>query len=105
MFEFRKQSVFIALQFLTERFVGCSPEAQELGFTVIIDTRGSSYNAIKPVLKTLEDGKISILKVHHVYLTKPDTFWQKQRTSLAKGKFKYEVSTQVRLSFESEHDI
>ena len=68
-----------------------SPESQDLGFTVIIDTRGSSYNAIKPILKTLEEGKIPMLKVHHVYLTKPDTFWQKKRTSLAKGKYKYEV--------------
>lgn len=69
----------------------CSPESQELGFTVIIDTRGSSYNAIKPILKTLEEGKIPTLKVHQVYLTKPDTFWQKQRTLLAKGKYRFEV--------------
>ena len=68
-----------------------SPESQELGFTVIIDTRGASYNAIKPILKTLEEGKIPALRVHHVYLTKPDTFWQKQRTSLAKGKYRFEV--------------
>lgn len=68
-----------------------SPEFQEVGFTVIIDTRGSSYNAIKPILKTLEEGKIPNLKVNHVYLTKPDTFWQKQRTLLAKGKYRFEV--------------
>ena len=68
-----------------------SPESQELGFTVIIDTRGSSYNAIKPILKTLEEGKIPALKVHQVYLTKPDTFWQKQRTLIAKGKYRFEV--------------
>jgi len=43
-------------------------------------------------LKTLEEGKIPILKVHHVFLTKPDTFWQKQRTLLAKGKFSFEVN-------------
>lgn len=68
-----------------------SPESQELGFVVIIDTRGSSYNVIKPILKTLEEGKIPILKIHHVFLTKPDTFWQKQRTLLAKGKYSFEV--------------
>ncbi len=68
-----------------------SPECQEVGFTVIIDTRGSSYNAIKPILKTLEEGKIPNLKINHVYLTKPDTFWQKQRTLLAKGKYRFEV--------------
>ncbi|KAI9551891.1 hypothetical protein GHT06_022227 [Daphnia sinensis] len=68
-----------------------SPECQEIGFTVIIDTRGSSYNAIKPILKTLEEGKIPNLKINHVYLTKPDTFWQKQRTLLAKGKYRFET--------------
>ena len=46
---------------------------------------------IKPILKTLEEGKIPILKIHHVFLTKPDTFWQKQRTLLAKGKYSFEV--------------
>ena len=46
---------------------------------------------IKPILKTLEEGKIPVLKVHHVFLTKPDTFWQKQRTLLAKGKYTFEV--------------
>lgn len=70
-----------------------SPECQEVGFTIIIDTRGSSYNAIKPILKTLEEGKIPNLKINHVYLTKPDTFWQKQRTLLAKGKYRFEVFT------------
>ena len=72
-------------------------EFQEVVFTVIIDTRGSSYNAIKPILKTLEEGKIPNSKVNHVYrllqllLTMPDTFWQKQRTLLAKGKYRFEV--------------
>jgi len=48
---------------------------------------------IKPILKTLEEGKIPNLKINHVYLTKPDTFWQKQRTLLAKGKYRFEVCT------------
>jgi hypothetical protein len=71
-----------------------------LGFTVIIDTRGSSYNAIKPILKTLEEGKIPTLKIHHVYLTKPDTFWQKQRTLLAKGKYRFEVCIMFMMTHE-----
>ena len=72
-----------------------SLECQEIGFTVIIDTRGSSYNVIKPILKALEEGKIPNLKINHVYLTKPDTFWQKQRTLLAKGKYRFEVCTRI----------
>lgn len=85
-----RYNILSTFEFLS-KFPLSSPESQEAGFTVIIDTRGSSYNAIKPILKTLEEGKIPTLKIHHVYLTKPDTFWQKQRALLAKGKYRFEV--------------
>lgn len=68
-----------------------SDEVKEQGFTVVIDMRGSTWATVKPILKVLQEHFSST--VHVAYIIKPDNFWQKQRTSLASHKYKFEVST------------
>ena len=64
-------------------------EVRELGFTVIVDMRGSTWGTVKPVLKELH--LTFAHTVHIVYIIKPDNFWQKQRTSIGTQKYKFEV--------------
>uniref|UniRef100_T1IXB4 Uncharacterized protein n=1 Tax=Strigamia maritima TaxID=126957 RepID=T1IXB4_STRMM len=68
-----------------------SDDVKELGFTVIIDMRGSTtWNVVKPILKVLQEcfpGNINC-----AYIIKPETFWQKQRTSLGSSKYKFETN-------------
>ncbi|UYV76149.1 TRIO [Cordylochernes scorpioides] len=71
-------------------------EVKELGFSVVIDMRGTTWNAVKPILKVLQENFPA--KVHAAYIIKPENFWQKQRTSLGSAKYKFETTV---LSLES----
>jgi len=51
--------------------------------------RGGTWNCVKPILKLLNEHFASL--VYIVYIIKPENFWQKQRTSLASHKYKFEV--------------
>uniref|UniRef100_A0A914WP59 CRAL-TRIO domain-containing protein n=2 Tax=Plectus sambesii TaxID=2011161 RepID=A0A914WP59_9BILA len=65
-------------------------ETKELGFVVLIDMRhGITWNAVKPILKTLQDHFPGT--VHMVYIIKPDRFWEKHKASIASAKYKFEV--------------
>jgi hypothetical protein len=66
-----------------------SEEQRELGFSVVVDMRGSTWSTVKPILKVLQEHCAQL--VHVAYIIKPDNFWQKQRTSLASHKYKFEV--------------
>ncbi|KAF2359799.1 Dbl (DH) domain [Trinorchestia longiramus] len=67
-----------------------SDDVCDLGFTVIVDMRGSTWGTVKPVLKELH--LTFAHTVHIVYIIKPDNFWQKQRTSIGSQKYKFETS-------------
>ncbi|XP_066961005.1 kalirin isoform X3 [Macrobrachium rosenbergii] len=67
-----------------------SDEVREIGFTVIIDMRGSTWNTVKPILKELHESFAQ--HIHIVYIVKPDNFWQKQRTSIGSHKYKFETN-------------
>ncbi|XP_018907690.2 triple functional domain protein isoform X1 [Bemisia tabaci] len=67
-----------------------SQDAKELGFTAIVDMRGSTWSTVKPILKVLQQHFPGL--VHSAYIIKPDNFWQKQRTSLASHKYKFETN-------------
>uniref|UniRef100_H2XVV8 DH domain-containing protein n=1 Tax=Ciona intestinalis TaxID=7719 RepID=H2XVV8_CIOIN len=68
-----------------------SEEVLQLGFTVVVDMRGSTWNAVKPLLKVLQDNFHSTIS--SVFIIKPDNFWQKQRTNFGSNKFSFEVHT------------
>ena len=71
----------------------CSDDVRELGFTVVVDMRGgsgSTWNTVKPILKILQECFPNV--VHIAHIIKPDTFWQKQRTSLGSQKYKFETN-------------
>ncbi|KAH0534828.1 hypothetical protein KQX54_009134 [Cotesia glomerata] len=64
----------------------------EARFTVIVDMRGGTWDSVKPILKVLHEYFHRSVQV--AYIIKPDNFWQKQRTSLAKQKkYNFEVNT------------
>ncbi|XP_042869484.1 kalirin-like isoform X2 [Penaeus japonicus] len=63
-----------------------SDEVREIGFTVIIDMRGSTWNTVKPILKELHESFAQ--HIYIVHIVKPDNFWQKQRTSIGSHKYK-----------------
>ncbi|KAF8773665.1 Triple functional domain protein like [Argiope bruennichi] len=65
-------------------------EAAEMGFSVVIDMRGTTWNTVKPILKVLQEA--FPIKIHTAYIIKPENFWQKQRTSLGSAKYKFETS-------------
>ncbi|KAA8593049.1 hypothetical protein FQN60_018504, partial [Etheostoma spectabile] len=60
------------------------------GFTVIIDMRGSKWELIKPLLKTLQEFFPAEICV--ALIIKPDNFWQKQKTNFGSAKFSFETS-------------
>eukprot|EP00069_Balaena_mysticetus_P021805 bmy_03209T0 len=60
------------------------------GFTVIIDMRGSKWDLIKPLLKTLQEAFPA--EIHVALIIKPDNFWQKQKTNFGSSKFIFETS-------------
>ncbi|XP_022243783.1 triple functional domain protein-like [Limulus polyphemus] len=65
-------------------------DTKELGFSVVIDMRGATWNTVKPILKVLQESFPA--KIHTAYIIKPENFWQKQRTSLGSSKYKFETS-------------
>ncbi|XP_043215264.1 kalirin-like isoform X2 [Amphibalanus amphitrite] len=67
-----------------------SDESRDLGFTVVIDMRNSTWEKIKPILKVLRDHFPG--HVYTAYILKPDKFWQKQRTSIGSSKCKFETN-------------
>ncbi|XP_076313108.1 LOW QUALITY PROTEIN: triple functional domain protein-like [Tachypleus tridentatus] len=67
-----------------------SEDTKELGFSVVIDMRGATWNTVKPILKVLQESFPA--KIHTAYIIKPENFWQKQRTSLGSSKYKFETS-------------
>ncbi|KAK2576355.1 hypothetical protein KPH14_005709 [Odynerus spinipes] len=67
-------------------------EARGLRFTVIVDMRGATWDSVKPILKVLHEHFHR--SVHVAFIIKPENFWQKQRTSLAKQKkYNFEINT------------
>ncbi|XP_077959998.1 kalirin RhoGEF kinase b isoform X3 [Gasterosteus aculeatus] len=60
------------------------------GFTVVVDMRGSKWDSVKPVLRTLQESFSS--NIHTALLIKPDTFWQKHKTNLGSAKLSFETS-------------
>ncbi|XP_077997417.1 kalirin-like [Glandiceps talaboti] len=67
-----------------------SDEARDVGFSVIIDMRHSTWNGVKPLLKVLQECFPS--NINMAYIIKPENFWQKHRTSLGSSKLKFETS-------------
>lgn len=67
-----------------------SEDVCKRGFTVIIDMRGSKWDLIKPLLKTLQEAFPA--EIHVALIIKPDNFWQKQKTNFGSSKFIFEVS-------------
>uniref|UniRef100_W4VRC9 Putative triple functional domain ptprf n=1 Tax=Corethrella appendiculata TaxID=1370023 RepID=W4VRC9_9DIPT len=76
-------------------FIGIpNDESKTHGFTIIIDMRGNSNTAAtaKMILKILQE-TVGTDTVHQVVIIKPDNFWQKQRSSIASSKYKFETTT------------
>lgn len=74
-------------------YLTCPPPSEDVckrGFTVIIDMRGSKWELIKPLLKTLQEFFPAEICV--ALIIKPDNFWQKQKTNFGSAKFSFEVS-------------
>ncbi|XP_059088154.1 triple functional domain protein-like isoform X1 [Tigriopus californicus] len=67
-----------------------SEDVRDLGLTVIIDMRGSTWTTVKPILKVLQE--FFAHQIHSVHIIKPENFWQKQRTSLGSQKYKFEAN-------------
>ncbi|MEQ2223050.1 hypothetical protein ILYODFUR_032773, partial [Ilyodon furcidens] len=65
-----------------------SEDVCKRGFTVIIDMRGSKWELIKPLLKTLQEYFPAEICV--ALIIKPDNFWQKQKTNFGSAKFSFE---------------
>ena len=71
-----------------------SDESKTHGFSIIIDMRGNSNTAAsaKMILKILQEN-FGVDVIHQAVIIKPDNFWQKQRSSIASNKYKFETST------------
>ncbi|CAI9613610.1 unnamed protein product, partial [Staurois parvus] len=67
-----------------------SEDVCKRGFTVIIDMRGSKWDLIKPLLKTLQEAFPA--EIHVALIIKPENFWQKQKTNFGSSKFIFETS-------------
>uniref|UniRef100_A0A668A3W6 Kalirin RhoGEF kinase n=1 Tax=Myripristis murdjan TaxID=586833 RepID=A0A668A3W6_9TELE len=67
-----------------------SEDVCKRGFTVILDMRGSKWELIKPLLKTLQD--VFPAEICVALIIKPDNFWQKQKTNFGSAKFSFETS-------------
>ncbi|XP_062271265.1 kalirin-like, partial [Scomber scombrus] len=67
-----------------------SEDVRARGFTVVVDMRGSKWDSVKPVLRTLQESFSS--NIHSALLIKPDTFWQKHKTNLGSAKLSFETS-------------
>jgi hypothetical protein len=55
----------------------------------VLDMRGGTWSSVKPILKLLSESFSPALAA--VYIIKPDNFWQKQRTSPASHKYKFDT--------------
>ncbi|KAF7232288.1 hypothetical protein EG68_08777 [Paragonimus skrjabini miyazakii] len=63
---------------------------KKLGFSVIIDMRnGTTWHSVKPILKVVE--KCISRNVAMAYIIKPDKIIEKHKTSMAIGKFSFEI--------------
>lgn len=67
-----------------------SEDVRARGFTVVVDMRGSKWESVKPVLRTLQESFSS--NINTALLIKPDTFWQKHKTNLGSAKLSFEAS-------------
>lgn len=54
-----------------------SDDVKKLGFTVIIDMRGSTWHNVKPILRVLQE--CFPHNIHTAYIIKPEKFWEKQK--------------------------
>lgn len=77
-----------------------SEDVCKRGFTVIIDMRGSKWELIKPLLKTLQEFFPAEICV--ALIIKPDNFWQKQKTNFGSAKFSFEVGGLPGFSLSSD---
>lgn len=67
--------------------------AVKKAFVFVVDMRGRKYESVKPILKGLQSLQENYnLQIHHVFIIKPDNFWQKQKTSFASSKYSFEHS-------------
>ena len=87
---FKDSCIYLFLLSALTLFLIFSEEVLQLGFTVIVDMRGSTWNSIKPILKVLQEHFPA--KINSVFIIKPENFWQKQRTNFGSNKFSFEVS-------------
>ncbi|CAB3408479.1 unnamed protein product [Caenorhabditis bovis] len=72
--------------------------AREKGFLVVIDMRGKqTWTNVRPILKTLNTITETSV-VNQVYIIKPEKFWEKQKTQMSLGTWKFEVEM---VSFEA----
>lgn len=71
-------------------FFPISEDVRARGFTVVVDMRGSKWESVKPVLRTLQESFSS--NINTALLIKPDTFWQKHKTNLGSAKLSFEVN-------------
>uniref|UniRef100_A0A1I7W4X0 CRAL-TRIO domain-containing protein n=1 Tax=Loa loa TaxID=7209 RepID=A0A1I7W4X0_LOALO len=63
---------------------------KDRGFTIIIDMRkGTTWNNVKPILKCIQEHFPA--EVHTVLIIKPDKFWEKHKTSVSSGKYKFDI--------------
>ncbi|RMX44249.1 hypothetical protein pdam_00005281 [Pocillopora damicornis] len=67
-----------------------SDHERELGFSLVLDMRGSTWPSVKPMLKALQE--CFIAKIHTVYLLKPDGFWERSRVSFGSSKLLFETA-------------
>ncbi|CAH3018961.1 unnamed protein product [Porites evermanni] len=67
-----------------------SDHERDLGFSLVLDMRGTTWHGAKPMLKALQE--CFIAKVHTVYLLKPEGFWENRRTSFGSSKLIFETS-------------
>ncbi|XP_020600716.1 triple functional domain protein-like isoform X7 [Orbicella faveolata] len=67
-----------------------SDHERELGFSLVLDMRGSTWLSAKPMLKALQE--CFVAKIHTVYLLKPDGFWERSRASFGSSKLLFETT-------------
>ncbi|EGT32660.1 hypothetical protein CAEBREN_02058 [Caenorhabditis brenneri] len=73
-------------------------ESREKGFLVVIDMRGKqTWNNVRNILKVLNNIANPSTKIH-VFIIKPDKFWEKQKAQMSLGTYVFEVEM---ISFES----
>jgi hypothetical protein len=74
-------------------YLASIPNNQKKNFVFVVDMRGRKYESVKPILKILQNLQENYqYYIHHVFIIKPDTFWQKQKTSFASSKYNFDHS-------------